>query len=1036
MIHQFADDKLKAVQATASEKTSEELRRELDDLLAIYPDFAPALKWRARLWEETCDLDQAVACCERSVAANHGDVASSIQLAGLYQRQARPEAAAKALERALEVEPTNAEALSLLHEVKGRRSPGASPSQSGVPLVSAIVSAYKSGRFLRGCLEDLERQTIAEQIEIIVVDSHSPDNERAIVEEVQKRFSNIVYIRTDERETVYGAWNRAVKAARGKYLTTANTDDRHRRDALEVLAQTLDQHPDIALVYADCLITTTENEPFESARPIGEYRWREFDPKDLLLKGCFCGPQPMWRREVHREYGFFDPELVSAGDYEFWLRLAQTCKFLHVRQFLGLYLKSPSSVEHSNREVGAREVNLAQQRYRDCILHGKPPFIPAAKSIPAAQAVPVPRPAKPAAIPPVARMGELSKAREHFGRKDYSAAWTAAYDAVGKRPFHPEGFLLLAEIALATGAETAARQCAHHARDLAPGWKAPKQFLKKQLQGNTGRADLSSLRFGQPPRLTVCLIARNEERFIGQCLKSVQGLANQIILVDTGSEDGTVAIAKQLGAEVHSFPWSDDFSAARNAALEHATGDWVLILDADEELPAAQHERLRADMGQKEVIACRLPLANVGQNDGHSYLPRLFRNAPGVFFHGRIHEQVFPSLIPLSKAWGLDIELGTAELLHHGYTKELVKERNKIERNLRLLQLAVQESPDDANLAMNLGLELVRSGNIAEGLARYRDAFRLLSAPGADVPPELREAFLGQFTTHLYRIQAHQEVVDALTSPLARNGGLTATLHFALGLSYFELKRYSEAAQEMRQCLAKRTQRVPSPINTDIHTAAPHHCLALSLVELKDFAEAEKAFTAALAEKGKLDDVKVDYARLLFRQRRPVEALQVLHQVVSRNAQHARAWKLGCDIAGSSAEFLEFFRDWSSEAIRYLPADPTVVGHRAEALLLSQDTDQARPLWERVCNCARPPKALAALILCSAVDSGDIPATRTPAEEKEASRAFIEWYQRLISVGARETIDRVNSKLDSLRQSIPTAAGLLHAALQEAEVQA
>ena len=257
---------------------------------------------------------------------------------------------------------------------KPATAPATAPAKN--PLVSAIVSTFKSERFLRGCLEDLERQTIADQLEIIVVDSHSPQNERAIVAEFQKRFSNIVYIRTEERETVFGAWNRGIRAARGKYVTNANTDDRHRADALEILARKLDQNPGVTLVYADCLITPVENETLETTQAKRRFEWLEFNPTDLLLKGCFCGPQPMWRREAHEEHGYFDADMISAGDYEFWLRLAQNRKFLHVPELLGLYLESPTSVEHANRDAGAKEVKLAQDRYRNAILHGEPPFRP------------------------------------------------------------------------------------------------------------------------------------------------------------------------------------------------------------------------------------------------------------------------------------------------------------------------------------------------------------------------------------------------------------------------------------------------------------------------------------------------------------------------------------------------------------------------------------------------------------------------------------------------------------------------------------
>jgi hypothetical protein len=245
------------------------------------------------------------------------------------------------------------------------------------PLVSAIVSTYNSERFIRGCLEDLEAQTIAQNLEIIVVDSNSQENEKQIVEEFKTRFSNIVYIRTDFKETVYGAWNRGIREARGKYITNANTDDRHREDAFEILAAKLDENPDISLVYANCLITTRENESFYTSNPTGCFHWLDFSAKNLLTKGCFIGPQPMWRREVHSEHGFFDSDMVTAGDYEFWLRISQNRKFLHVSDTLGLYLKSPSSIEHSNREAAYIETTLAIKRYLNSITNNLPPYCPA-----------------------------------------------------------------------------------------------------------------------------------------------------------------------------------------------------------------------------------------------------------------------------------------------------------------------------------------------------------------------------------------------------------------------------------------------------------------------------------------------------------------------------------------------------------------------------------------------------------------------------------------------------------------------------------
>ncbi|HBN10043.1 MAG TPA: glycosyl transferase family 2, partial [Cyanobacteria bacterium UBA8530] len=203
-------------------------------------------------------------------------------------------------------------------------------------LVSAIVSTYNSELFFRGCLEDLEAQTISDKLEIIVIDSGSQQGERAIVAEFQRRYSNIKYIRTEERETIYQAWNRGVKAASGKYLTNANTDDRHRPDALEALSNYLDSHPEITLVYSKQLMTDEPNKPFQECRVIGQLLKTVYH-RNIMLSACFMGPQPMWRRTVHERHGYFDEEFVSAGDYEFWLRMATTELFVKINDVLGLY---------------------------------------------------------------------------------------------------------------------------------------------------------------------------------------------------------------------------------------------------------------------------------------------------------------------------------------------------------------------------------------------------------------------------------------------------------------------------------------------------------------------------------------------------------------------------------------------------------------------------------------------------------------------------------------------------------------------------
>lgn len=237
-------------------------------------------------------------------------------------------------------------------------------------LISAIVSVYNCERFIAGCLEDLEQQTIADKLEIVVVNSGSQQNEEAIIKKFQEKYNNIVYIKTENRETIYQAWNRGIKAASGKYITNANTDDRHRKNAFEIMVNLLESNGDVDLVYADDIMTENENDTFQKHTAVGCLNWPEFDRYELLLD-CFIGPHPMWRKNLHEEFGFFDESLKVAGDYEFWLRLSEKCNFKHIKECLGLYLRNPNSVEHGNRDIMILETENTINEYIKKVIHNK-----------------------------------------------------------------------------------------------------------------------------------------------------------------------------------------------------------------------------------------------------------------------------------------------------------------------------------------------------------------------------------------------------------------------------------------------------------------------------------------------------------------------------------------------------------------------------------------------------------------------------------------------------------------------------------------
>ena len=228
--------------------------------------------------------------------------------------------------------------------------------------VSAIVSTYKNERFIEGRLKDLLAQTLGDQLEIVVVDSGSPENEGAIVRRYQKQHPNIQYIRTEQRENVYQAWNRGTRAASGKYITNANTDDR-RPMRWKFWPKSWIRILRLALVYADFWITGFENQEFGNHICTGYSLKPDYHP-NIMLAGCHIGPQPVWRRSVHNEIGYFDESFFASGDYEFWCRLALRHPMKHVRELLGLYLHNGGGVSNSNLQRSWAEAQRVQDMYQ------------------------------------------------------------------------------------------------------------------------------------------------------------------------------------------------------------------------------------------------------------------------------------------------------------------------------------------------------------------------------------------------------------------------------------------------------------------------------------------------------------------------------------------------------------------------------------------------------------------------------------------------------------------------------------------------
>lgn len=228
--------------------------------------------------------------------------------------------------------------------------------------------------------------------------------------------------------------------------------------------------------------------------------------------------------------------------------------------------------------------------------------------------------------------------------------------------------------------------------------------------------------------LSLCMICKNEEKMLERCLRSVQGVVDEIIVVDTGSTDKSKEIARKCGATVLDYRWINDFAAARNVGLEKANGKWILFLDADEELHYEDKEKLRKLVLQGETHGYFLKVLNLvggATREGIDTCPvlRVFRNHKNIRFEGRVHEQIGFSIHKQFK--NANIEYTDIRIMHYGYLDEVVKEKNKKERNYTLIKHQVEEEPNNAFHRYNLAGEYIRLEEYEKALEQLRLAKEL-----------------------------------------------------------------------------------------------------------------------------------------------------------------------------------------------------------------------------------------------------------------------------------------------------------------------
>jgi tetratricopeptide (TPR) repeat protein len=282
------------------------------------------------------------------------------------------------------------------------------------------------------------------------------------------------------------------------------------------------------------------------------------------------------------------------------------------------------------------------------------------------------------------------------------------------------------------------------------------------------------------PTLALCMIVRDEEAMLPACLGSVAGVVDEIVVVDTGSTDGTVAIAEAAGARVYAHAWTDDFAEARNAALSHVTADWALVLDADERLGPGAGAALRAALARGGAALGHLPLHDASDEaapvesvlEGRSragepvLVPRLVRVSAAPRWTGRVRESLEDAFVS-----GVRAVVVPAPIVHYGWVPSRRAARGASDRNVRLLRRRCEAEPGDARVWTALASELADRGERGAALRAADTAWRCVRAAWArgETPRAVAAACVR--ADLLGRLGRDAEVLAMFDAIAARPGG-------------------------------------------------------------------------------------------------------------------------------------------------------------------------------------------------------------------------------------------------------------------------
>jgi glycosyltransferase involved in cell wall biosynthesis len=338
------------------------------------------------------------------------------------------------------------------------------------------------------------------------------------------------------------------------------------------------------------------------------------------------------------------------------------------------------------------------------------------------------------------------------------------------------------------------------------------------------------------------MIVKNEEKYLERCLKSVKELVDEMIIVDTGSTDRTVEIAKKMGATVKYYQWDNNFSNARNFSLQYASKEWVLLMDGDDEFNKEHYDKF-------------IQLVNTSTKDGHFFKTlsyagerpgkdivsnlnlRLLRNNKKYQFVGAIHEQLTCVNGKMDYNYFSTEDI---EIFHYGYLNDVAAEKNKRERNISIIEEELKKDPHNRFHLFNLGNEYFALGDQRKALELFDKVYRNL-----DFNAGYSSKLVIRRIMCFDELREYREALRAIEEGLKAYPGFT-DLELIRGHIYLKNRQYTLAMDSFKKCI----ELGPAPIQLEFldgcGTYRPYQALGEIYFQMEDYQKAFECFENVL----------------------------------------------------------------------------------------------------------------------------------------------------------------------------------------------